>query len=92
MLVSRWAQETLLKYARREFGLDGLSENLLEPVDPAEPVVNPQWWLLDRLLNRARTQRARRSGRQALADCKARHATPHHIAVGTRRRRSATKS
>ncbi len=42
-ILSRWSQENFFLYARREFGLDHLPVHELEPVDPAEKVVNPPW-------------------------------------------------
>ncbi len=59
-LRGRWAQESLFRYLRANFGLDSLPEHRLEEMDPQARVVNPVWREADNLIRRLRG----RSGQQ----------------------------
>ena len=59
-LRGRWAQESLFRYLRANFGLDSLPEHRLQEMDPQARVVNPVWRNADNLIRRLRG----RSGQQ----------------------------
>ena len=64
-LLSRWTQENYFKYMRSEFGLDGLPEHSLVPLDPAAEVVNPERRELEQELRRLRARMAQMRNRLA---------------------------
>ena len=53
-MFERWRQENFFKYLREEYALDALVEYATEPDDPARPVPNPKWNVLDGQLRQAR--------------------------------------
>lgn len=64
-LLSRWTQENYFKYMRSEFGLDGLPEHSLEPLDAAAEVVNPERRELEKQVRRLRARMAQMRNRLA---------------------------